>query len=445
MTGLLYYSILSNLTEEEITDIDHQVCKNRREVYFFIKNFPTNQGGRTKKIIFAIFLISGVWFSNLEPANSINLSMPFPSVVGVRVKPNFESSFRRPEKSIPREFDYISYKYFSKPQKELLLIYATDSRLRSNQQILKLVKDLRGGNWNLIGTAAFLAIMILIFSIGESFVPNIGWGLERIDPFQLERIDPFQPTMHKFPPYYDLFSANGPGGSHIMSMSTGDSQSSREKLTQLSTEIVPTKTQVSEFVKNGKVNLNQAFNEVNRRASKIGSETFDCSFIRFKELATECGEIRESGIREAITILQGEMQGYYKNARRVDFGENVKSLDFAVDGIGEFVNITHAEAKNAVGSAIEIADGFDTNIWKQGKRIGKKSVWQKKFWSDTSRTSEVANLNYDAYLPKSVNNTLTVVDCFDVMPFEKATMNSAIIFGSKNDTNLIILNNHTNI
>lgn len=40
-----------------------------------------------------------------------------------------------------------------------------------------------------------------------------------------------------------------------------------------------------------------------------------------------------------------------------------------VDGLGEFENITHAEAKNAVGSAIEIADGFDANIWKQGKKI----------------------------------------------------------------------------
>jgi len=48
-------------------------------------------------------------------------------------------------------------------------------------------------------------------------------------------------------------------------------------------------------------------------------------------------------------------------------------------------------------------------------------------------------------LPKSVNNTLTVVDCYDVPNFEKQTMNSAIRFGAKNDTNLIILNNRINI
>ena len=222
-------------------------------------------------------------------------------------------------------------------------------------------------------------------------------------------------------------------------------QSSREELIQLSTYVIPTQTQMSGFVKNGKVDLNQAFNEVNRRASAIGCETFDCSFDRFKRLATECGEIQESGVREAITILQGEMQGYYKNARRIDYGPNVKGLDFAVDGLGEFENITHAEAKNAVGSAIETADGFDANIWKQGKKIGKKSVWQKEFWSNASRTSQVPNLKSDAYLPKSVNNTLTVVDCSDVPNFEKETMNSALSFGAKNDTNIIIMNNRTNI
>ena len=102
-------------------------------------------------------------------------------------------------------------------------------------------------------------------------------------------------------------------------------------------------------------------------------------------------------------------------------GPNVKGLDFAVEGLGEFENITHSEAKNAVGSAIEIADGFDANIWKQGKKIGKKSVWQKKFWSNTSRTSQIPNLNVSAYLPQSVNSTLTVVDCYDVPDFEKQT------------------------
>lgn len=92
----------------------------------------------------------------------------------------------------------------------------------------------------------------------------------------------------------ERLSANRPGRSQIMS--GVNPQSSREELTQLSTDVVPTQTQISEFVKNEKVDLNQAFSEVNRRASAIGCETFDCSFDRFKELATECGEINDSVI-----------------------------------------------------------------------------------------------------------------------------------------------------
>ena len=442
MTALLYYSMSSDLTVDEIIEIDRQVAKNRETVFFFVRNLASNAKDKTRKVIVVILLGGALYFSNVQPSEAIGLSMP-PAPM-IRVQPSYQYDSKVQIASvITRKKDLIVYK---SPKEILFLMYLTDPKISSNQEVLKLVKELRGGSWGLVGTAAVLGLIILIFTMGEGFVPNNlnpGWGLDRPNPFQ-------PPTAeHRYPPYYDLFLprgtsyANRPGGSQIMS--GVNPQSSREELTQLSTDVVPTQTQISEFVKNGKVDLNQAFSEVNRRASAIGCETFDCSFDRFKELATECGEIKESGVREAITILQGEMQGYYKNARRVNYGPNVKSLDFAVDGLGEFENITHAEAKNAVGSAIEIADGFDANIWKQGKKIGKKSVWQKKFWSNTSRTSQVPNLNSDAYLPKSVNSTLTVVDCYDVPNFEKQTMNSAINFGAKNDTNLIILNNRTNI
>lgn len=431
---MLYYSISSDLTKDEIIEIDRQIAKNRETVFFFVRNLASNAKDKTRKGIVVIILGGTLYFSNLQPSEAIGLTMP-PAPV-VRVQPSYQyDSNVKIAKVIPRKKDLIVFK---SPKEILFLMYFTDPRLSSNKEVLKLVKDLRGGSggWGLLGTAAFLGLIILIFSMGEGFVwnnLNTGWGFNRPNPFQSPTAD------HRYPPYY----ANRPGGSQIMS--GVNPQSSREEFTQLSTDVVPTQTQISGFVKNGRVDLNQAFSEVNRRASAIGCETFDCSFDRFKELATECGEINDSSVREAITILQGEMHGYYKNARRLDYGPYVKGLDFAVDGLGEFENITHAEAKNAVGSAIEIADGFDGNIWKQGKKIGKKSVWQKKFWSNTTRTSQVPNLNSNAYLPKSVNNTLTVVDCYDVPNFEKQTMNSAINFGAKNDTNVIILNNSTNI
>jgi hypothetical protein len=214
-----------------------------------------------------------------------------------------------------------------------------------------------------------------------------------------------------------------------------------------SSSYIPTEPQINRFVSNGLVDLRACYKEVLRRAEQLECEYFEsvCSFERFKSLATECGNVNQQTAREAITILQGEMHGYYVNARRVDYGPEIKGLDFAVDGLGQFENITHANTKNGVGSVIKITENQDPNIRQQGRSIGKKSVWQKKFWSNRARTSELPGINSDAYLPKSVNATITVMDCFDVPTFEKSIIQEGFNSGSKNDTNCVFLNNVTNI
>lgn len=105
----------SDLTPDEIIEIDIQIAKNRETVCFFVRNLASNA------------------------------------------------------KVILRKKDLIIYK----SSKEILfLMYLTDPRISSNREVLKLVKELRGGNWGLIGTGAFLGLIILIFSMGEGFVPN---------------------------------------------------------------------------------------------------------------------------------------------------------------------------------------------------------------------------------------------------------------------------------
>lgn len=322
-------------------------------------------------------------------------------------------------------------------------MYLTDPKISSNQEVLKLVKKLRGGSLGILGTAAVLGLIILIFSMGEGFVPNnlnTGWWLDRRNPFQPPTVE------HRYPPYYDLFLprrtsyADRPGGS--LMMAGVNSQSSREELTQLSTDVVPTQTQMSGFVENGKVDLHKCLDEVNHRASEIGCTDFECSLERFKALATENGKLTSTTAREAITILQGEMQGYYTNARREDYGLNVKGPDFVVEGLGEFQNITHVEVKNPVGSAIKIANGQKGSIARQGKKIGAKIVYQQNYWSNTTKTSELENLNTTASLPQSPNNILGAVDNFDVPSSEKAFMEASVLKGSQNNTNVIFLNNN---
>lgn len=48
MTSFLYYSILSNLTENEIIVIDKQVANNRERVYLFVRKLPSNSKRKAK-------------------------------------------------------------------------------------------------------------------------------------------------------------------------------------------------------------------------------------------------------------------------------------------------------------------------------------------------------------------------------------------------------------
>lgn len=199
---------------------------------------------------------------------------------------------------------------------------------------------------------------------------------------------------------------------------------------------------MSGFVKTGEVDLHKCLDEVNRRASEIGCTNFECSLERFKALATENGELTSRTAREAITILQGEMLGYYTDARRENYGLDVKGPDFIVKGLGEFQGITHVEFKNPVGSAIKIANGQKGSIAKQGKQIGAKLVYQQNYWSNTTETRKLENLNPTASLPQSPNNILGAVDNFDVPSSEKAFMTASVLKGSQNNTNIVFLNNN---
>ncbi len=223
--------------------------------------------------------------------------------------------------------------------------------------------------------------------------------------------------------------------------SDGQSRLHLSNSNEISTNVMPTQIQAAKFLKNGKVDLQRAFDEVNRRASVIGCENFDCSFERFKGLAGECGNFTPSTTREAITILEGEMRGYFRNARRGDYGPNVAGLDYVVEGLGEFAHVTHVEIKGAVSSSIQPKP----TLVKQAKKYVNRVNYQKNFWSDKIAVKEkIPHINPDAYLPESPNNVLGLYDLWDVGTPEKSIVNNAITGFSVNDTNIIFLNNITN-
>ena len=159
--------------------------------------------------------------------------------------------------------------------------------------------------------------------------------------------------------------------------------------------------QVSSFVKNGKISLREAFDEVNRRASAIGCSNFDCTFDRFRALAVEGKTPTETSVREAISALQGEMLGYYKNTSRGNYGKGIAGPDFLVEGIGEYSHVTHLEVKNPVGSSIEKASTGYSDIVKQGERIGLKISKQQVKWSNPDFVKNIPHWNQSEAFPQS--------------------------------------------
>lgn len=217
------------------------------------------------------------------------------------------------------------------------------------------------------------------------------------------------------------------------------------------------KNQVSRLIKNFdnndiqekiRENLHECYEEVNRRAESLNCKDFNCTFDRFRELAQENGEIELRGIREAISVLQLEMEGVIKNARRVDYGKGVAGLDYRVDGVGKYAHITHLDIKNPVGSEIEKASRGSTNLVAQGERIGAKGVKQQNNWSNSTfreALSKTTGINLNADFPKTNETVLIVVDGFDVPRKEKPIIRESVKNGSNDNPNLLFINMENNV
>jgi hypothetical protein len=161
-----------------------------------------------------------------------------------------------------------------------------DEQFLRNPKVSKLIKELRGGSL----TEAAIAVVVIIF-----IWQIMGVGIEG---FQVPIV---------YPNGARVRPANGgiqgqlhhpKGGGRITVRMSNSNQCPANAM------------QVSGFVKNGRLDLREAFNEVQRRASEIGCDNFECSFERFRALATEGKLPTENSVREAISALQGEMLGY---------------------------------------------------------------------------------------------------------------------------------------
>lgn len=76
--------------------------------------------------------------------------------------------------------------------------------------------------------------------------------------------------------------------------------------------------------------------------------------------------------------------------------------------------------------AIEKKSKTSSDLVKQGERIAKKLFNQQVKWCDPNFRARFDNLNTDASFPQSPENTLGLVDEFDLPPVEKIILQTSI-------------------
>ena len=321
------------------------------------------------------------------------------------------------------ESSFYKIKFFNPGREFPLWIYFLDDRATKNPEIVELIKKIKGGA--LIESATALILIVIMWQI-------LGAG----EAFQFPLLHPSGISHH-------------PANGGIQHQINHPKHGGRITVQMAPSSYSPVdQMQISSFIKDEKVNLRQCFDEVLRRAKEIKCEDWwSCTFERFKSLAIENGQISSNSAREAISILQGEMLGYYKDAERISYG-GVQGIDFKVVGLGKYSHITHVEVKNPVGSEIEKTsrNGY-TDIIRQGNDIGNKISNQRNKWCDPDFLERIPNLDPDAILPKTPENTLGLVDEFDVPVLEKRTIQNSIETGVKDSStsSVVFINNVKNI
>lgn len=151
-------------------------------------------------MFFAVAITLGVLSSPIQ-TNAIGLT-PFPVPVERLDLCSQQQSQVKFARVIITKSDYIS---FQSAKEIVLLTHLANLQISSNPEIVKMVKNLRGGNLTVALAIGVLGVIILMFAVEGAFLPGSAfWG----QPLAENRPNPFQPPSapHKFPPYYEFFS-----------------------------------------------------------------------------------------------------------------------------------------------------------------------------------------------------------------------------------------------
>jgi hypothetical protein len=154
--------------------------ENHKVTYLFDSQISLNVKTKIKRSIGSFVLIITVSFGGLKPEPVHGMGLPLSGPTLIKIQPHSKHSRPNPEiaKPILPKSERVRYESFSKSKEEILfLIYAIDRKF-SNEQIFRLMRDVRGGDW--ASASALLILLLLICTIstlnGSAFLPEkAGW------------------------------------------------------------------------------------------------------------------------------------------------------------------------------------------------------------------------------------------------------------------------------
>ena len=185
MGSLLYYSILSNLTKDEIIAIDKQVAKNRKGVWLFVRKLPSNSKRKAKRLfVYGMFLFQ--LGQPLVPCTAA-VVMPLPPIAIHRLSPIEQDRILSNKNSYPQiahileeKVDKIRLTNEQIKQFNNLAIELNSGSITMEEAVLRL----RGGDGltDVVAVIAFVIFMNWYDSLSgvEAFQAN---PLPHQDPF----------------------------------------------------------------------------------------------------------------------------------------------------------------------------------------------------------------------------------------------------------------------
>ena len=400
MTALLYYSISSKLTDDEIKEIDKQISKNRET----LKSLPSNSKLKVQKV-----LANGMLVFQLSQPLLYTVVVPLPPSVE-RLSPIEQDKILSDKNSSPQIAPFIEPKIHKtiltdKRIEDLNIIVnkLENGSITLDEAILKLRA---GANLSPLTKILFRIVLVWVMeknaATTEAFTrPSFGHS-NKVGP--TPRI---APKLQQNP-----VDRNNPGQGSCKS-------SNHPSMDKFANSLSP---EYSKF-------QNKYYSE----SLPKRFDTNNYSTKEFKELAQDPRssdtKFDRVSIDEARTVVQAKLEKVIieparpgmESAKRVD-------LDFTVQGPAPF---THIDIKNPVGSEILKKQGQTISLEDMSYRIGQKIVAQKQ---------RFVGLENGPLGPENVGH---IVDLCYVPSSEKAIVKQNVLQGAVDkgsDAGIVFLN-----